>query len=91
MMELLSGYSTLPEGGPLSSYRYGNEVRVWRYTEALGILRQVVPKAADDPSEVALHSSFTSAATTLAAEGGLPLSLQGTYLQPPGGRGYGIS
>ena len=68
LMELLSGYSTLPEGAPLSSCRYG-KVRVWRYTEALDVLRQVVLKAGDDPSEVALHSSHIDAASPLAAAG----------------------
>ena len=41
MAELLSGYPTLPENSPVSSYRYGNKVRVWSYTEALAALRQV--------------------------------------------------
>ena len=35
MVELLSVYPTMPESVPLSSYRCGNEVRVWRYPEAL--------------------------------------------------------
>ena len=33
MVELLSVYSTLPESAPLSSYRCGNEVRLWSYPE----------------------------------------------------------
>ena len=44
LMEFLSGYSTQPEGAPLSSYRYGNEVRMWGYAEALGALREGVAK-----------------------------------------------
>ena len=64
MVELLSGYPTLPESAPLSSYRFGNEVRVWGYTEALAALDQVVANEGGDPSEVGLH-----AATTLAAGG----------------------
>ena len=31
MVELLSVYPTMLESAPLSSYRCGNEVRVWRY------------------------------------------------------------
>ena len=67
---LLSGYPTLPETPPLSPYRYGNEVRVWRYTEALEA--QVVTEAGVGPSEVALHSARIGAATTLAAGGDVP-------------------
>ena len=40
-MVLMSGYPRLLESAPLSSYRYGNEVSVWRYTEALAALHQV--------------------------------------------------
>ena len=40
-------------------------LRVWRYTEALGALRQVVAKAGDDPSEVALYPLRIGVATTL--------------------------
>ena len=65
MVELLSVYPTMPESAPLS-YRCGNDVRVWRYPEALAALRQVAAKA-DDPSEVGLHSLRIGAATTLAA------------------------
>ena len=50
---------------PLSSFRLGNESRVWRYTEALEKLRQVLAKARDDPSEVALYPVRIGAATTL--------------------------
>ena len=35
MVELLSVYPTMPESAPLSSYRCGNEVSVWRYPEPL--------------------------------------------------------
>ena len=45
IVELLSVYPTMPESAPLSSYRRGNEVRVWRYPEALAALRQVGAKA----------------------------------------------
>ena len=69
LMELLSCYSILPGGASLSSYRYGSEVKVWRYTEALWALRQVVAKAGGDPSEVAVSSSRIGAAITLAAVG----------------------
>ena len=69
LMELLSVYPTMPESAPLSSYRCGNEVRLWRYPEALAALRQVAAKAGDDPSEVGLHSLRIGAATTLAAGG----------------------
>ena len=69
MVELLSVYPTMPESAPLSSHRCGNEVRVWRYQEALAALRQVAAKAGDDPSEVGLHSLRIGAATTLAAGG----------------------
>ena len=69
MMELLSVYPTLPESAPLSLYRCGNKVRVWRYPEALAALRQVAAKAGDDPSEVGLHSLRIGAATTPAAGG----------------------
>ena len=71
MAELLSVYQTMPESAPLSSYRCGNEVRVWRYPEALAALRQVASKAGDHPSEVGLHSLRIGAATTytLAAGG----------------------
>ena len=69
MVELLSVYPTMPESAPLSSYRCGNEVRVWRYPEALAALRQVAAKAGDDSSEVGLHSLRIGAATTPAAGG----------------------
>ena len=72
LMELLSVYPTMPESAPLSSYRCGNEVRLWRYPEALAALRQVAAKAGDDPSEVGLHSLRIGAATTLAAGGEVP-------------------
>ena len=65
MVELLSVYPTMTDSAPLS-YRCGNEVRVWRFSEALAALRQVAAKA-DDPSEVGLHSLRIGAATTLAA------------------------
>ena len=68
MVELHSVYPTMPESAPLSSYRCGNEVRVWRYPEALAALRQVAARA-DDPSEFGLHSLRIGAATTLAAGG----------------------
>ena len=69
MVELLSVYLTMPESAPLSSYRCGNEVRVWIYPEALAALRQVAARAGDDPGEVGLHSLRMGAATTLAAGG----------------------
>ena len=69
MVELLSVYPTMPESAPLSSYRCGNEVRVWIYPEALAALRQVAARAGDDPGEVGLHSLRMGAATTLAAGG----------------------
>ena len=69
MVELPSVYPTMPESVPLS-YRCGNEVRVWRYPEALAALRQVAAKAGDDSSEVGLHSLRIGAATMLAAGGG---------------------
>ena len=69
MVELLSVYPTMPESAPLSSYRCGNEVRVWRYPEALAALRQLAARAGDDPSEVGLHSLRIGAATTLVAGG----------------------
>ena len=72
MVELLSTFPIFSDSAPLSSYRYGSEVRVWRYTEALGSLRHVVEKAGDDPSEVALHSLRIGAATTLATGGEVP-------------------
>ena len=68
MVELLSVYPTMPESAPLSSYRCGNEVRIWRCPEALTALRQVAARA-DDPSEVGLHSLRIGAASTLAAGG----------------------
>lgn len=49
----------------LSSYRYDNEVRVWKYTGAFGA--QVVVKAGEDPSEAAFPSSRIGAPPTLAA------------------------
>ena len=52
MVELPSGYPTLPESAPSSSYRFGNKVRVWSKTEDLAALRQVVANARGDPSEV---------------------------------------
>ena len=68
-VELLSGYPTLPENAPLSSYQYGNEIRVWKYLEVLEALPQVVAKAGDDSTEVALHTVRIGAATMLAAGG----------------------
>ena len=72
MVELMSCHPTLAESSPLSSYRSGDQARVWGYTEALGALRQVVEKAGDDPREVALHSLRIGGATTLAAGGDVP-------------------
>ena len=69
MLELLSVYSTMPESAPLSSHRCGNEVRVWRYPEALAALRQVAARTGNNLSEVGCHSLRISAATTLAAGG----------------------
>ena len=69
MVELLSVYPTMPEIAPLSSYRCGNDVRVWRYPEALAALRQVAARAGNDPSEAVLRSLRIGAATTLAAGG----------------------
>ena len=66
MVELRSVYPTMPESAPLSSYRCGNEVRVWRHPEALSALRQMATRAGDDPSEVGLHSLRIGAAATLA-------------------------
>ena len=72
MVELLLVYPTMPESGaPLSSYRCGHEVRVWRCQEALAALRHVAARAGDDPSEVGLHSLRIGAGTTLAAGGGV--------------------
>ena len=34
MVEILSVYQAMPESARLSSYRCGNEVRVWRYPKA---------------------------------------------------------
>ena len=56
MVELLSVYPTMPKSAPLSSFRCGNKVRVWRYPEALAALCQVAPNAEGDPGEVGLHS-----------------------------------
>ena len=67
MVELLSVYPRMSESAPLLSYRCGNEVRVWRYPEALAALRQVAARAGDGPSEVGLHSLRIDAATALAA------------------------
>jgi len=91
MVELLSGYPTLPESAPLSSYRYGNEVRVWGYTEALGALREVVAEAGDDPSEVGLHSLRIGATTTLAAGGEVPqrvIQREGRWKSPESSKTY---
>ena len=71
MVEPLSVYPTLSESAPLSSYRCGNEVREWRYPEALAALRQVAAKAGDDASEVGLHSLCIGTATTLVGRGGV--------------------
>ena len=72
MVELSPGYPTLPENAPLSSYQYGNEVREWKYQEALEALRHVVAEAEDELSEVALHSLRIGVVTTLAAGGEVP-------------------
>ena len=69
VVELLSSYSALPKSTSLSSYRFGNEVRVWSYTGAFAALRQVVANAGDDLSEVGLQSLRIGVATTLAAGG----------------------
>ena len=45
MVELLSGYPTLPESATRSSYRYGKEVRVRGYPQALRALRELVVEA----------------------------------------------
>ena len=66
---LLSVYPTMPESAPLSSYRCGNEVRVWRRIEAFVALRKVAARAGDDLIEVGLHSLRIGAAIMLAARG----------------------
>lgn len=38
VVEYLSNWPAVMESAPLSSYRYGSGVKMWRYTEALGAL-----------------------------------------------------
>lgn len=66
----LTRWGLLLEDAPLSSYRYGDEVRAWIYTETLEA--QVVVNARLDPGELAAHSWRTGAATTLVTWGDVP-------------------
>ena len=72
MVELLSYHPTLPDSAPLSSYRSGREVRVWKYDQALRAFRGVVENSGGDPKEFALHSLRIGGASTLAAGGDVP-------------------
>lgn len=69
MVDLLSGYPTLPESALLSPYRFDNKVRAWRCTEVHGGPRGTSPERGGDPSEVGPHSLRVGAVITLAAEG----------------------
>ena len=69
MVELLSCHPTLPDSAPLSSYRSGREVKVWKYDQALRAFREIVEKSGRNPKEFALHSLRIGGASTLAAGG----------------------
>ena len=69
MVELLSCHPTLPDNVPLSSYRSGREVKVWKYNQALRAFREIVEKSGRNPKEFALHSLRIGGASTLAAGG----------------------
>ena len=69
IVELLPGYPTLPESAPLTSYRYGKQVKVSEVAEALGALGRVVAEAGDDSSEVGLRSLRIGETPTLVAGG----------------------
>ena len=69
MVELLSCHPTLPDSVPLSSYRSGREVKVWKYDQALRAFREIVEKSGRNPKEFALHSLRIGGASTLAAGG----------------------
>ena len=56
MVELLSCHPTLPDSAPLSSYRSGREVQVWKYDQALRAFREIVEQSGRNPKEFALHS-----------------------------------
>lgn len=69
MVELLSCHPTLPDSAPLSSFRSGREVKVFKYGQALRALREIVQRSGRDPKEFALHSLRIGGASTLAAGG----------------------
>ena len=48
MVELLSCHPTLPDGVPLSSYRSGEKIHVWKYDQVLRAFREVVEKSGRD-------------------------------------------
>ena len=52
MVELLSCHPTLPDSGPLSSYRSGREVKVWKYDQALRAFREIVEKSGRNPKRI---------------------------------------
>ena len=69
MVELLSCHPTLPDSAPLSSYRSGRDVQVWKYDQALRAFREIVEQSGRNPKEFALHSLRIGGASTLAAGG----------------------
>ena len=72
LVELLSIHPALPKNAPLSSFRTRQGVRVWRYTQALAALRQIVARDGGNTQEIGLHSLRIGAATALAAGGVVP-------------------
>ena len=48
LMELSSCHPTLPDGVPLSSYRSGEKIHVWKYDQVLRAFREVVEKSGRD-------------------------------------------
>lgn len=69
MVELLSCHPTLSDSAPLSSYRSGQGVQVWKYDQALRAFREIVEMSGRDPKKFALHSLRIGGASTLAAGG----------------------
>ena len=49
LMELSSCHPTLPDGVPLSSYRSGEKIHVWKYDQVLRAFREVVEKSGREP------------------------------------------
>lgn len=69
MVALMSRYPTLPDHAPLSSYRDGRQVKVFKYGEGSKSWREIVSKSGRDPRYFALHSLRIGGLSAMAAGG----------------------